>query len=645
MCLVSALYKASAALATKIRHMKYRSDIDGLRALAVLSVLIFHLNSEWLPGGFIGVDVFFVISGFLISQIIKNEVQEGRFCFFDFYKRRIRRILPPLYIVLLCSLLIGYFILLPEDFNQFFYSLVYSSAFFANRFFSKDGGYFDISSDEKPLLHIWSLSIEEQFYFIWPLLLVLVFHFLSKYKKNQEAWLAGFVACTVFLGFLYSHFYLSLSEAGDSVYFLLRLRFSELLVGALFAFLPVYQPRRGCHLFQWTGVVLIACGLFMLDKHSLFPGLNALLPCLGAGLFIYGGRSQQAAGGLVMRIFQMRCLVGVGLISYSLYLWHWPVLAYLRYVYGSYVLAASWLLVAVPFMFFVAYLSYRFVELRCKRLNLSFTAAFLWLFLAPALGLAGLGAGLKAVKPTLSFDPSLLSYGTDVCHGSFDKRCLRGAPGLPPRVLVTGDSHAAALNSFIDEVGRQEGWQAYVVTGSSCSPVFDFNESVLPESSREPCKNLKAYVKTDYRQYEAVVFTSFWSYQLGKEPERADPDYLPKLERTLRSIAETTPVYVLSDVPELSVSPIRLELFDRLGLSVERVSGRKAESANARIKQIVDRLPNVHWIDLGPAASQLSAQGRYAGRMAYFDNNHLNVYGSTSLGQLFVREGHRLLPP
>ncbi len=296
-------------------------------------------------------------------------------------------------------------------------------------------------------------------------------------------------------------------------------------------------------------------------------------------------------------------------------------------------------------MFILAYLSYRLVEQRCKRWNVGFTTAFLALFLLPALALAGLGLGLKAVKPSLDLDPALLSYGTDVCHGTFDKRCLRGDPEKSPRILVTGDSHAAALNSFVDEVGRKEGWQAYVVTGSSCSPVFGFNEHVLPESSREPCKNLKEYIATAYRQYEAVIFTSFWSYQLGEEPEAADPDYLSKLEHTLRSIAASTPVYVLSDVPELAVSPIRQELFSRLGIHIERAPGKKAQAANAIIKQIVDRIPNVYWVDVGAVARPFAEQGRYAGRMAYFDNNHLNVYGSTSLGQLFVQEGHHLLAP
>ncbi|QXX80246.1 acyltransferase [Alcaligenes faecalis] len=626
--------------------MKYRSDIDGLRALAVLSVLIFHLNSDWLPGGFIGVDVFFVISGFLISHIIKNEVMQGRFSFFDFYKRRIRRILPPLYIVLLFSLLAGFFLLLPEDFDRLFSSVLYSSAFLANQFFSKDGGYFDIASDEKPLLHIWSLSIEEQFYFIWPLVFLLAFRFFSRRGKDTlDLSLTVFVTCGVALGFAYSQYYLLSTHAGDSVYFLLRLRFSELLVGALFAFLPVYSHRRGCHLLQLTGIMLIVGGLLMLDKQSVFPGLNALIPCLGAGLFIYGGRSEQATGGWVMWVFQRPYMVAVGLISYSLYLWHWPILAYLRYVYGAYVLPLSWLLVAVPCMFILAYLSYRLVEQRCKRWNVGFTTAFLALFLLPALALAGLGLGLKAVKPSLDLDPALLSYGTDVCHGTFDKRCLRGDPEKSPRILVTGDSHAAALNSFVDEVGRKEGWQAYVVTGSSCSPVFGFNEHVLPESSREPCKNLKEYIATAYRQYEAVIFTSFWSYQLGEEPEAADPDYLSKLEHTLRSIAASTPVYVLSDVPELAVSPIRQELFSRLGIHIERAPGKKAQAANAIIKQIVDRIPNVYWVDVGAVARPFAEQGRYAGRMAYFDNNHLNVYGSTSLGQLFVQEGHHLLAP
>ncbi|MFC3863560.1 acyltransferase family protein [Alcaligenes aquatilis] len=623
--------------------MKYRSDIDGLRALAVLSVLTFHLNSDWLPGGFIGVDVFFVISGFLISQIIKSEVTEGRFSFLGFYKRRIRRILPPLYIVLFFSLLAAFFLFLPEDFDRLFYSILYSSAFLANQFFSKDGGYFDIASDEKPLLHIWSLSVEEQFYFIWPLVFFLAFRFFSRFgKKALDLSLTVFVACAVALGFIYSQYYLLSTHAGDSVYFLLRLRFSELLIGALFAFLPVYSPRRGCHLFQLVGIVLIVGGLLILDKQSVFPGLNALIPCIGAGLFIYGGRSEQAADGWLMRVFQRPYLVAVGLISYSLYLWHWPVLAYLRYVYGTYVLPVSWLLVAVPCMFILAYVTYRLVEQRCKRLNIGFMMAFLALFLLPAFALAGLGLGLKAIKPSLGLDSALLSYGTDVCHGTFDKRCLRGDPKQTPRILVTGDSHAAALNSFVDEVGRNEGWQAYVVTGSSCSPVFGFNENVLPESSREPCTNLKEYVATAYRHYEAVVFTSFWSYQLGKEPEAADPDYLSKLEHTLRSMAATTPVYVLSDVPELAVSPIRQELFSRLGIHIDRAPGEKAQVANAVIKQIVDRIPNVYWVDVGAVARPFAEQGRYAGRMAYFDNNHLNVYGSAALGQLFTQEGHRL---
>lgn len=627
----------------------YRSDIDGLRTVAVLSVFLFHIDFSWLPGGYTGVDIFFVISGFLITRIIAGDIEQGKFSLRWFYVRRIRRILPVFYTVTLVTMLMGTILLLPEDLRAMLASVRRAVLFAANLYFAKDKGYFDISADEKPMLHIWSLSIEEQYYFMWPLLLLLFYtvgHLVFKQTKrlSQPATII-FTFVLVVVGFVYAQNALIENPGATKLYFVLQTRFSELMIGSLTALLPFYRNRTLLRALAYGGGTLILLGLITLNKDALFPGYNALYPCLGAALLIYSGQDGSDRLTRLHRILGLPGMAFIGLLSYSLYLWHWPILAYMRYIYGSYTLPWHWIVQAVVLTFTLAFLSYRYIERNTKAAALNFRKAFAGVFLLPALLIVATTYGIQKIRPIESLDAELTNYDADVCHGNFDKQCVRGDRTKRPTILMTGDSHAAMLNSFIDVIGQHEGWSANVVTASSCSPVFDYNERVLSDWAHAPCSALKDYVASNYADYDAVFLASLWAFQLGMRDAQADDKYLVKLETTLREMAKKMPVYVFSDVPRLSVHPLRQLHFSRLGLNVNRQLSDQHIRANTIVKQLVDTIPNVHWVDLSPALDSFDNMSAYAGQPTYFDDHHLNVYGARTLGELFIKLDQKLMLP
>ncbi|NUN06098.1 MAG: acyltransferase [Bdellovibrio sp.] len=624
----------------------YRPDIDGLRALAVLSVFLFHLNSAWLPGGYTGVDVFFVISGFLITRILWIDIEFGKFSLRNFYLRRIKRILPVFYAFSLASVFVGFILLLPQDFNNLLVSIQRAVLFSANLYFAQSAGYFDITADEKPMLHMWSLSIEEQYYFIWPLALLslsFLFRNLLNLRVSRRKWIIILItALLVVCGFVYAQNVLN-KNAGDArFYFLLQTRFCELLIGSLTALLPISNNTIIKRVFAYSGALLTLFGLFELSKESVFPGYNALLPCLGAALVIYSGQGTKTSNMWVHRLLSLKCLVWIGLISYSLYLWHWSILAYMRYVYGVYLLPFRWMILAVGLSFLFAFLSYRYLEHKFRAADWTFNRAFLGAFLLPAIFILILTWVLQKVGSAEVPAPELLSYGEDVCHGRIQSRCLRGAPSVKPSVLVTGDSHAAMLNEFIDIIGKHEGWAANVVTASSCSPVFGLDVSRIPLTVRQPCRELIDYVRNHYRGYDAVFLSSYWAFQLGMLQVKADSNYLEKLEATLSQIAKTTPVYVFSDISKLSVHPFRQEYFKKLGLSFQRRVPQDSIAANFIVKSIANKIPNAHWIDLSSELSIFDQDGSVDGKPAFFDEHHLNIYGARLVGEAFVKSGRQL---
>ena len=319
-----------------MQAVRYRPEIDGLRAVAVLSVIIFHLNNRWLPGGFLGVDIFFVISGFLITNIILSEIQNGSFSFRDFYTRRIKRIYPAFIAAVSLASVIASQIFLYEDFNQMRKTIELSTVFLSNIYLGFRLGYFDLSANENPVLHIWSLAVEEQYYLLYPLLLIFC------YKKTKSLRVLRNISIILFLtltatSFLPSGFYTDILNQPNT-YYLSTLRFPELLVGSLLAVYGQTQNGRRQtangkrQLVSLLSLNALLICLFVIDKHDPFiPGITLLLPCLLAALLI---RSTQY-GTLPTRILSVSPIVFVGKISYSLYLYHWIFISFAHYITGA----------------------------------------------------------------------------------------------------------------------------------------------------------------------------------------------------------------------------------------------------------------------------------------------------------------------
>lgn len=455
------------------RVLVYRPDIDGLRALAVMSVVLYHANPFLLPGGYIGVDIFFVISGYLITSILRKEIEGGRFSLAQFYLRRAKRILPALTVVLFATLVAGALFLLPADFRLLGRHMLYTGLFLSNFVFWKETGYFDEAAELKPLLHTWSLGVEEQFYLAWPLLLILVLR-----KRTVLRPLLGVLVLASFAVACWAVVY-----QPAAAFYLLPMRAWELWVGAGLALglFPRTQHRWVKHVCSLVGMGMILVGVLALDEHSSFPGWNALLPCAGAALLI--GVGEQA---LCNRyLLGARPVVWVGLMSYSLYLWHWPVLSLSRLILPHRPDSVFLLALAV----FLSALTYRYVETPFRtggfrdRIDLRH-AAFATLATAAIGGGILLGKGIPG-----RFSPDVLASvqpGTDV--NPWRATCLKdpesafagldGRRYQTPRdsrgyVLVWGDSHADTWVPGVTALAREEGRGLIEYTMHACPPLVD----------------------------------------------------------------------------------------------------------------------------------------------------------------------------
>ena len=316
-----AVAAATESAAPSSTHPKYRADVDGLRAIAVLAVVGFHAFPNWVPGGFIGVDIFFVISGFLISTIIFSNLERGSFSFVEFYSRRIKRIFPALLLVLVACFTFAWFALLPDEYKQLGKHIAGGAGFLSNFVLWRESGYFDNAADTKPLLHLWSLAIEEQFYIFWPLLLAWVW--------KQKRSFIGITATVAVLSFAFNIY--AAQATPVAAFYSPAPRFWELMIGGILAYTTLHQPQWHRHrpnAQASIGLAALGLGLLLIDRERAFPGWWALLPTLGAFLLISAGRHAW----INRHLLSSRVLVWFGLISFPLYLWHWPLLAYARIV-------------------------------------------------------------------------------------------------------------------------------------------------------------------------------------------------------------------------------------------------------------------------------------------------------------------------
>jgi peptidoglycan/LPS O-acetylase OafA/YrhL len=428
---------------------EYRPDVDGLRAVAILAVLTFHAFPQALPGGFVGVDVFFVISGFLITRIIVGEIQGGTFTFRKFYSRRIRRIFPALAVVLTFTVLVGWLVLLPYDFALLGGHVASGAAFGSNLLLWKEtGDYFDVNASVKPLLHLWSLGVEEQYYIMWPLLLVIL--------RKRISWVPVLILLVAVGSFAFN--VPTAPHHPRSAFYLPQSRFWELMIGSALAYaalnhanvLAWLRPARGA--IAAAGVVLLAIGFGVIHEHRVFPGAWALLPTIGTGLLILAGPDTW----LNRNVLAARAMVFIGLISYPLYLWHWPLLAYARiYLEEDPSTGAKVLLLGLSVL--LAWLTYVLLEQRVRHAGTARAPYRTVWALCGSLAVLAI-CGLLTLTERVDARSSGAPFVAEISEALHDWQAVdnRSVPGESrATVLFFGDSHMQQFLPRVDYVAQR----------------------------------------------------------------------------------------------------------------------------------------------------------------------------------------------
>ena len=532
--------------------MKYRKEIDGLRAIAVVPVILFHAGFSEFSGGFVGVDVFFVISGYLITTIILSEKENGTFSLVNFYERRARRIIPALFLVLLISTLLSWLWLSPWHMKDFSQSLVAVSLFSSNILFWKKTGYWGVDNELKPLLHTWSLAVEEQYYVLFPLFLMIMWRF-------RKRWMLSSFLLVAIASLLFSQW--AAFNAPTANFFLLPTRLWELAIGAGIAFYLLYRKNiiRSLlshkvvdELLGWLGLSLIGYAVFIFDENTPFPSVYALVPTIGTALVIIFSSKETIAG----KLLGSKLFVGVGLISYSAYLWHQPLFAFARH---RSLQEPSSLLFAVLSVssLLIAFISWKYVETPFRKKGVisrkhifSFTALGSIAFIA--FGSLGHYSNGFLEQRYSKNQVELLRYHFDdretlnrrgYCFlnenqnkNDFMDYCRDEQPGI--QYFIWGDSFAASLWGGFDALKIS----ASQFNASGCPPIID-----IEFSDRPSCNEINEYV---LKQIEAstpdiILLHANWFRLRHLELSGAFSLTL----RRIRDIAPTSKIYVIGNVP------------------------------------------------------------------------------------------------
>lgn len=557
-------------------HPKYRPDIDGLRAIAVLSVLMFHAFPEWLSGGFVGVDVFFVISGYLISTIIFENLDQKRFSFKEFYVRRINRIFPALFLVLIAGYVFGWLNLLADDFAQLGKHIAGGAGFVSNLILWNESGYFDKAAEVKPLLHLWSLGIEEQFYIFWPLFVYWIYRWPKKVL----------LAIVLLAGASFILNVATINSYPVATFYSPLTRFWELLIGSLLAYWTLYSSsvirvtNTQKNIASVVGLALIIFAALVLNPKSLFPGWWALLPTIGAALMIAAGPNAWCN----RHIMSLRVIVWVGLISFPLYLWHWPLLALARIQEGE-ILAFTDRVILMGIAIILSWATYQFVE-KPIRFNVKYrtqknAALVILMILIGYLGYncfdrKGIEFRHKFLIKQISsytFDKVaeqrqrtcfLMDKGDDLTN--FSKVCIHD--DRPFKLVLWGDSHGGSIYPGFSELEKQNDQVAVTqFTAAGCGGLLptqeqgpfcrDANALALKEILRMK-PNLVVIYKAWHPLYYQLTATTLQKLQqenipvlvIGPTPRWADD--LPRIVyRYWRKHKELPPVYSFDGVAQI----------------------------------------------------------------------------------------------
>jgi peptidoglycan/LPS O-acetylase OafA/YrhL len=667
--------------------VQYRREIDGLRALAVIPVLLFHAGFQSFGGGYIGVDIFFVISGYLITSIIINELHAGTFSILKFYERRARRILPALFLVMLVSLPFAWLLMSPAGLHDFSKSVVAVSLFLSNILFWKEAGYFATANELKPLLHTWSLAVEEQYYVLFPLFLMLAWRF-------SQRWVISLLFVAALASLAISEW--ALTRYTSASFYLLPTRGWELLIGALAAFYlfskantettPTNLQQSANQALSLVGLLLITYSVFAYNKFTVFPGVNALVPTIGTVLIVLFANPLTLVG----KLLGSRLLVGVGLISYSTYLWHQPLFSFMRYSSIQEPSKMVYLLL-ILLSLLLAFLTWKFVETPFRNKNIVKRKQIFWFGLIGtlffiAIGLVGVynkGFEKRFNMPTsLSnsfgltqranecFDkPNLYSNDDWLCDlgiksGSVKPADTGSIGDTKPAFVVFGDSHSKSLFDAFNEAALQANVHGAYSGASYCTPLLGVY-ILRADQAQVGCHlvNQRVFDYVKANQIKKVFLIGRWSvYTDGgydgteatwisiiqhgkKEKNSSRRAFEAGLKQTIAAYASIgTQLYIVEQAPQqmLGVKDLYYKIY------ASEIDSKDPQKVNERIREL--SITKQQHLQLQAFVSSLFKPYVKAGQLNlvnfddvfcvaekclfgsdeysyYFDNNHLTTAG------------------
>lgn len=646
---------------TERKH--YRPDVDALRGISILIVVIFHAYPKLLTGGFVGVDVFFIISGFLITQILYEKQVDGKLSLIDFYSRRIKRLFPTLLVVLLTALILGYLLLFSDEYKHLGYHAYRSSIFLQNFTLIKELGYFDVSSTYKPLLHLWSLSIEEQFYFIWPLLLIT----LLALRVNPLLIIA-FVSLASFFANIYF-----VQNYKDEVFFHLSTRAWELGLGSSLALIviqvspiKIVSPPLKKILF-FTGIVLIFFASFRLTDRSLYPSWYGLFPTIGACLVIFSHVKFKYWFGLRQ----------LGLISYPLYLWHWVVISFL-YIYLGNAPTSPQLIGAIAFSVILATLTFLYIE--PIRYNQSKTLVLMLVLVAVAIALSGRyiykndglpqRSHLKYLQQyniqftrTPAKDPQCEQYVASFL-GQKEKAfhyCRAEISGKSKKIAIIGDSHAHAFFPGIADTAKKHGYDTLLFANSSCPPLEGFEWGKNPQQISKcqvSINQIMEIIKKDQQIKSVIMLTRGPVYIHGEVPTKMTKEnilkslntmanknlthesYFKGFEKTIRklnSYPNIKHIFYYLENPELDFlpkeqlpRPIEITSINRTSTTINKeLYDLRMNKYISGVTIIEKKYAKLKVIDVRPYFCPQNQCISFMGKDSlYADDDHISIFGS-----------------
>lgn len=636
--------------------MQFRKDINGIRAIAVIAVVLYHFNENWLPGGFAGVDVFFVISGFLMTKIIFTGIEQNNFSILEFYVARANRIIPPLAILCLIMLVFGWFYLTPLDYMQLGKHTAGSITFLSNFLYWTEAGYFDTSSHEKWLLHTWSLSAEWQFYIIFPLILITIKKLISIQNIRP------FVLFSMILGFIYSAYITPLWP--DSSYYLLATRAWEMLAGGVAFLYPLRNSENTKKLFYWIGLLLILMSYIFVSKENLWPGHLAAIPVIGTLLMICANRENSFVTSNF--VFQK-----IGSWSYSIYLWHWPFVVLISY----YALSESFIFLGIALSIICGQLSYKYVEgLRFRRnfKNIWQLTKCVPLYFSIIIALLGTATYLtqgfswhysdeirKASNEALNKNP----YN---CMTENKFPCIIGNSNNIKAIIV-GDSHADALTSSLAHSFDLNVNGIIALNKSSCPFILGVKTTLYGEECLIENQKRLTYLKENYSEIPVFWVARSSVYLYGQSnPARiknifdtqpliyfsdesyevVTPQLFNELElalvNTLNQINSKRKVYLLLPIPEMRVNvPKSLSKSLMMGENNKIISIDKKQyfDRNGEVIKLLKKMESLNSIFILDPTKYLcdldKCYGQYNGRPLYYDGDHLSEFGNKKLTPMF----------